>query len=75
MLSAQTCRSAHGTYRAGAHRLDIPPRVQVIIDGLGFVARPVILSGIDVNAIPIRSVGAPNVNAASPDVYDPCQIV
>jgi hypothetical protein len=39
------------------HRLDIPPRVQVIIDGLGRVARSVILWVIDVNAIPMRSVG------------------
>jgi hypothetical protein len=46
---------------AAAHssggRLDIGPRLLVIIDGLPAQARPVILCGIDVNAIPMRTLG------------------
>lgn len=42
----------------GATRLDIRPSRQVIIDNLPAVRKPVILSGIDVNAIPVWGVGA-----------------
>jgi hypothetical protein len=53
--------------RRWVHRLDIMPMVQVIIDGLGSVARSVILCVIDVNAIPMRSVGTSAVQAQERD--------
>lgn len=38
----------------GANHLDIRPWPSVIIDNAAAVGKPVILGGIDVNAIPIR---------------------